>query len=211
MWLVCAAMSASAEEVHLSACLNGWTGAELEFFAEEEMVAVKPNFSQDVIPLLGATDARTVGPFRPPLPAMVPLWMAVQLKKQRRGELVCPPWLTVQSLDAWLEEERTQDSFSTPPIVAYAEVARVLLHYARDDLGADAPAIEERLGDIRDVRAAKIKKGLNLLNDDIGTYIKVRDERAACWQQQSAHAAIWALKLAPGVLSSHYACRCCCF
>jgi GINS complex subunit 2 len=147
-----------------------WSAAELEFLAEDEIVEVKPTFAQaDGVPLLGGT----IPPFQPPLPARVPLWMAIQMKKQRRCELVAPSWLSLASLDRWLEAESTEERFGTPPCQGFVEVARVLLTYARDDLGPQADLIEVRLRDIKDRRDAKMQAGLKLMNDDIGSFIKV--------------------------------------
>src|SRR4051812_33586543 len=83
-----------------------WSGAELEFLAEEEFIFIRPNFSQAAIPL---ALSKPVGPFKPPLPVEVPLWMALQLKKQRRCDVVCPSWLSVSRLEQWLEKESSQD------------------------------------------------------------------------------------------------------
>jgi len=147
-----------------------WSAAELEFLAEDEIVEVKPTFAQaDGVPLLGGT----IPPFQPPLPARVPLWMAIQMKKQRRCELVAPSWLSLASLDRWLEAESTEERFGNPPCQGFVEVARVLLTYARDDLGPQADLIEVRLRDIKDRRDAKMQAGLKLMNDDIGSFIKV--------------------------------------
>src|SRR5688500_2843569 len=128
---------ASFDEFTLSQNLSGWTGAELEFLAEESFVDIKPTFSSELIPLLGDNATHPVGPFRPPLPASVPLWMAVQIKKARTGEIVCPSWLTVSYLDDWLLREQNSDQFCVPPCDHFVEVARVLITYAREDLGAD--------------------------------------------------------------------------
>ena len=153
---------ASFDEFTLSQNLVGWTGAELEFLAEDSPVDIKPSFSSELIPLLGGN---AVGPFRPPLSAKVPLWMAVQIKKARTGEIVCPEWLTVPYLDDWLLREQNSDQFCEPPCDHFIEVARVLITYAREDLGADIVLVEDRLRSVCEHRQAKIERGFQSLSD----------------------------------------------
>ena len=168
----------SFEESNLRSILNGFTGSEMEFMCEEEFVSVIPNFSQDPIPLLGAS--QPIGPFKPPVPIQIPLWMAITLKKQRKVQIELPPWMRLDALTEWREQEKNIEAFVRPPIHSYIEVAKVLMHYARDDMergtgggGVSSKDIEERLGDIQDIRQAKIKKGLDLIGTDT-PYITVR-------------------------------------
>lgn len=54
---------------------------------------------------------------RPPQRADVPLWLALLLKKQRRANIVPPPWLHPSSLAEIIRRETKQDptAFSEPP------------------------------------------------------------------------------------------------
>lgn len=36
-----------------------------------------------------------VGPFQPPLPVEVPVWLSLIMKKNNKCTIVCPDWLTV--------------------------------------------------------------------------------------------------------------------
>lgn len=176
------------DDSHLTQLLDGFTGAELEFLAEESQVWVLPSFSAAALPLLGSSHG-PVGPFAPPLPARVPLWLAISLRKQRKATLLLPDWMSLERLSSWADAERASDAFVRPPVECYIEVARLLLHYAREDLGSamDTKAIEERLGDIQDIRQAKIKKGLNMIHDST-SFIKVgRFIRASSQLQRAAH------------------------
>lgn len=60
----------------------------------------------------GATPA-----LRPPHRAQLPLWLALLLKKQRRANIVPPPWLHSASLQDIVNHETTIDpaAFSPPP------------------------------------------------------------------------------------------------
>jgi len=157
--------SSSSEEHHLLSHLSGWTAGELEFLAEDCEVEVIPLASEASIPLLRYQGSgQEIGPFRPPLPATVPLWMAIQMKKQRRASLRPPAWMSVPYLNSWLEEESLGERFKSPPIRAFAEVARLILCYAREDVD-DAEEVEEKLRSIQEIRQSKIEKGLKLIND----------------------------------------------
>lgn len=169
------------DESHLRSILNGFTGAEMEFLCEDEIVDVVPSFSQEAIPLLGTDNA--IGPFQAAVPVSVPLWMAIALKKQVRATIVPPAWMQLDSLTEWRDDEKRSDAFVRPPSHAYIEIARVLLHYARDDIekGTSVPSkdLEERLGDIQDIRQAKIKKGLDQINTHTPFILVRRTERTA--------------------------------
>ncbi|KAK4184829.1 GINS complex protein-domain-containing protein [Podospora australis] len=91
----------------------GLTHAEVSFLAEMEMVTVVPRQRLDSIDLLsGKTPA-----LRPPHRADLPLWLALLLKKQRRANIVPPPWLHPASLSQIVHRETKEDpsAFSEPP------------------------------------------------------------------------------------------------
>ncbi|CAK7211611.1 DNA replication protein psf2 [Sporothrix curviconia] len=72
----------------------GLLPAEVAFLCEMEHVTVVPRQRLDSIPLLGgATPA-----LRPPHRAVLPLWLALLLKRQRRASIIAPPWLHPASL-----------------------------------------------------------------------------------------------------------------
>jgi len=56
-------------------------------------------------------------PLRPPARADLPLWLALLLKKQRRANIVPPPWLHPASLHDLIHRETKSDpeKFSAPP------------------------------------------------------------------------------------------------
>lgn len=75
---------------------------ELEFIGEKEEISVIPNFNFDAIHLISGT----VGPFRAGLPLVIPLWMAIHLKKQQKCRLVPPAWMDRDLLEDLKEEEK---------------------------------------------------------------------------------------------------------
>ncbi len=71
---------------------------ELEFFAEEEIITIVPNFEIDEnaghIQCIG----EQYGPFRPSMFVPVPLWMAIQLFKKQRCRIMSPEWMGKENL-----------------------------------------------------------------------------------------------------------------
>ncbi|KAF3061290.1 DNA replication complex GINS protein PSF2 [Daldinia childiae] len=91
----------------------GLVPTEVAFLCEMEMVTVVPRQRLESIPLLsGKTPA-----LRPPHRAQIPLWLAILLKKQRRANIVAPPWLYPDSLKDIIHYETNIDpvAFSPPP------------------------------------------------------------------------------------------------
>jgi GINS complex subunit 2 len=57
-----------------------------------------------------------IKPLNPPHRNNVPLWLALLLKRQRRANILPPPWLNTHSLTAILDHETDHDeTFSPPP------------------------------------------------------------------------------------------------
>lgn len=75
---------------------------EIEFLGEKEPVSIIPTFNNDVIHLISGD----VGPFRASLPVKVPLWMAVNLKKQQKCKIQPPDWMEVEKLEEIKENEK---------------------------------------------------------------------------------------------------------
>lgn len=69
---------------------------DIEFLGENTLVTVIPTFNSDVISLISGD----VGPFRASLPVLVPMWLAVNLKKQQKCKIQPPDWMDVETLEA---------------------------------------------------------------------------------------------------------------
>ncbi|KAK3688228.1 GINS complex protein-domain-containing protein [Podospora appendiculata] len=91
----------------------GLNHAEVAFLAEMEMVTVVPRQRLESINLLSGQTP----PLRPPHRAELPLWLALLLKKQRRANILPPPWLHPSSLAEIIHRETKEDpvTFSAPP------------------------------------------------------------------------------------------------
>ncbi|GKZ25151.1 DNA replication protein psf2 [Aspergillus brasiliensis] len=94
---------------------RGITPPEISFLAEMEMVTVLPRQRLEGLELLGGA----VSPLLPPRRTSLPLWLALLLKRQRRANILPPPWLHPESLELILEIETQNDeyqhAFSPPP------------------------------------------------------------------------------------------------
>ncbi|KAK3378941.1 GINS complex protein-domain-containing protein [Lasiosphaeria ovina] len=91
----------------------GLTHAEVAFLAEMEMVTIVPRQRLESMDLLSGQTP----PLRPPHRAQLPLWLALLLKKQRRANIVPPPWLHPASLSEIIHRETKENpqTFSPPP------------------------------------------------------------------------------------------------
>ncbi|RDA95043.1 hypothetical protein CP533_2150 [Ophiocordyceps camponoti-saundersi (nom. inval.)] len=90
---------------------SGLVPLEVAFLCEMELVTVVPRQRLDSISLLtGPTP-----PLRPPHRSSLPLWLALLLKKQRRANIVPPPWLHPDSLRDLVKYETTIDTTAWAP------------------------------------------------------------------------------------------------
>ncbi|CDS01328.1 related to PSF2-part of GINS, replication multiprotein complex [Sporisorium scitamineum] len=122
--------------------------------------------SVTIVPLTSIDRVRLLsgiyGPFRPPTPATVPLWVALHLKKRKKAIVVPPTWLTVDSLTETLKHETTQAGFSDLPHY-WIGVSQSLLSSAADDV-PNSNHVRALLKDIREARQSKILSGVPMIN-----------------------------------------------
>lgn len=121
-------------------------------------ITIVPLVSIDRVRLLGGL----YGPFRPPAPAVVPLWVAVYLKRRKKAILVPPPWLTAESLADTLKEESTSAGFASLPHY-WLGVAQTVLAEAAGDV-PNSTRVRALLKDIRQTRQSKILSGASMIN-----------------------------------------------
>ncbi|KAF7914571.1 uncharacterized protein EAF01_000977 [Botrytis porri] len=158
----------------------GLTPMEVAFLCEMEMVTVVPRQRLESLDLLGGKTT----PLRPPHRAPLPLWLALLLKRQRRANIIPPPWLHPHSLDRILKMETDNpESFTPPPPLDHStsstvsppflpsntadsepgylpyhwiDMGEILLEAASDDI-QDPDKVRELLRDLREVRMAKMR------------------------------------------------------
>ncbi|KAI8374557.1 uncharacterized protein BYT42DRAFT_594593 [Radiomyces spectabilis] len=145
---------------------TAFTPREIEFLAGNESIAIIPKYKLPRLDLIQVSMTRTahpVGPFRPPVRTVVPLWLALLMKKNQKCSIVPPDWLTVESLTKRLEEEENHPEFSALPF-HYMEMSQMILECASDDL-PNASEVRRLLKDLRETRQFKARKGLGELDD----------------------------------------------
>ncbi|KAI5836909.1 GINS complex protein-domain-containing protein [Morchella snyderi] len=140
------------------------TPSEIAFLAESEPITIIPRQRLDRLPLISGT----LPAFHPPQRATVPLWLALLLKRQRRCNIVPPPWLTPSSLDAALKREADSPFFSAAQLpFRWLETATLLLAAAPDDVGDD---VRVALRELREARQRKVREGVRAGGVE-GTYV----------------------------------------
>ncbi|KAK8865891.1 DNA replication complex GINS protein PSF2 [Kwoniella newhampshirensis] len=146
----------------------GLTPDELTFLAEEETIDIVPLFSMTRVRLLGGI----YGPFQPPSASRVPLWLALSLKRKRKCRIVPPEWLSVERLTGILKDEKENAEGFERLSTRFIETSKVLLDVASDDLSQPS-ILRSLLKDLREVRQAKIRIGLQSEGVMRGSYLQV--------------------------------------
>ncbi|KAF7546814.1 hypothetical protein G7Z17_g8151 [Cylindrodendrum hubeiense] len=91
---------------------TGLVPSEVSFLSEMELVTVVPRQRLESIDLLSGSTPT----LRPPYRSNLPLWLAILLKKQRRANIVPPPWLHPDSLrDVIFHETKVDPHHWAPP------------------------------------------------------------------------------------------------
>jgi len=134
----------------------------------------------------------TTPSLHPPHRTNIPLWLALLLKKQKRANIAPPPWLRPASLSHILdyETEHSKEAFSPPPKLPsltsnplsppflnsstveaqrdalpyhWLELGELLLQAAPDDF-EDVDQVRRLMRDLREVRMAKVRSGVDGLD-----------------------------------------------
>eukprot|EP00953_Heterococcus_sp_UTEX-ZZ885_P038718 19873-Heterococcus_DN1.PRE.1 len=144
-----------------ASALKHLTADELEFLAEDELVEIVPSESHKTLHLRG-----TYGPFIAGTVTVVPLWLAVMLKRRNnksvaasyasgvhhcyckyRASIACPDWMKVENLESIWRQEKRDEEFASLPF-HYLEISSLLLSVAPDDMGPDCDRMRTLLEDI---------------------------------------------------------------
>jgi len=190
----------------------GLLPAEVAFLCEMELINIIPRQRLEGLELLGGPTQ----PLIPPFPTPIPLWLALLLKRQKRANILPPPWLTPDSLSEILDTENMNpEAFSPAPRLPdstttssdltgsrngetkdyldtrnlemsnpflesntsgasasalpyhFLELSHLLLTNASDDI-EDADTVRRLIRDLREVRMAKLRKGISVLDAGAG-------------------------------------------
>ncbi|OSX73495.1 hypothetical protein BU14_0342s0016 [Porphyra umbilicalis] len=120
-------------------------------------ITITPSIGLPALPLLTASTP----PLRPGIPATVPLWLGLTLKKTRRAVLTPPPWLRAEALERAAAAERaTPDDALLPPVdEAFLEVAASVCAAAAEDV-PEVARVRRALDDYAGVRAGKVRRAV---------------------------------------------------
>lgn len=99
------------------------TISELEFLAEANEIEIVPNFKKNELNLI----CGTYGPFKPNKPVKVPLWLAIQFKKNKKCKVIPPIWLDINFLTMKAEDEKKNNSLQELPYYFF-EICQMLFH-----------------------------------------------------------------------------------
>ena len=105
---------------------------ENEFLAKETCILITSGVSHDVFDFISGR----FGPLEAGLPCKVPLWFALQLRRNGKCIIEIPEWLSVETLKSKVDEQKSAQAFVDIPYF-YVEIAQLLLTHAKDDF--DSP------------------------------------------------------------------------
>ena len=117
------------------------------------MITVIPNFMMDQVDFCSGR----FGPFSPPDPVSIPLWLAILLKESGRCKLVTPDWMNKDALQETLKNERENVEFQPLPF-HYKEIAKLLCRWRADV--PDCTEVERLLLELDSLRDEKIRRGV---------------------------------------------------
>ncbi|KAI5346419.1 hypothetical protein PRUPE_2G235900 [Prunus persica] len=147
-----------------------FSGEEVEFMAEDEMVEIVPNMRMEPLNML----CGDFGPFYPQMATQVPMWLAIALKKRGKCTIRPPEWMSVENLTQILEAEReSQAAFQVLPF-HYVEISSLLFDYASGDI-PDLYMVRSLINDIRDARFLKVESSLESFEDARSSAVKVKN------------------------------------
>merc|ERR1712199_29479 len=70
---------------------------EHEFYAEDELIEIIPNFSISNDGMVDLLSGR-FGPFRVNMRVTIPLWFALSLRREGRCTILIPQWMNIDNL-----------------------------------------------------------------------------------------------------------------
>lgn len=140
--------------------LKTFTPQELEYFAEQEIIQIIPNFREDSFNFVSGT----FGPFRPAKPVSVPLWLAVYLKIRNKCQVQLPKWVDYDFLVRIKQQEKeVPEEFSEELPYYYFEIAQLLFNNCADEF-AHLAKLKSIIEDIYELRKEKMLKLLKAID-----------------------------------------------
>lgn len=132
-------------------CVNS---AENEFLAEDYMISIMSGVNHIKLNFISGT----YGPFYASMPCKVPLWLAMTLRKRGKCTIIVPDWMSVQSLEKFISDEKNQATLGDLPFY-YVEIANLILNNARDDV-SQPDKTAALIQDLENIRMDRIRIGV---------------------------------------------------
>lgn len=124
-----------------------------EFLAEEELIEIIPNFKYNKQLNLISGD---FGPFQPSIPTKVPLWLALNLKRQHKCTVIIPKWVSelIKSNETQMGSDGKRKDLIQVPHEYWREILKLLESYCD---------LEPNCGDLIERREAILKASAHAL------------------------------------------------
>jgi GINS complex subunit 2 len=106
-----------------------FTASDSEFFAEETIVTITSAIDHPIFYFISGN----FGPLVAGLPCELPLWLAINLRRKQKCTIEIPQWMSVESLENFVEKERSEENFEQLPF-HYLEIAHLLLNFAKEEI-----------------------------------------------------------------------------
>lgn len=132
---------------------------DLEFFSQEVMITIVPNFTETAITLIRGK----FGPFIAQRPLEVPLWLACYLKSRGKCRLTIPVYYEEEYLSRKAEEEMSDKDGLTSLPENFFEIFLILSNKASDDF-YDSMKSKSLIEDIKQLRLSKLTNFIKQLS-----------------------------------------------
>lgn len=131
--------------------------AHNEFSAEDTIITIVPSINHPTLRFISGT----FGPLESGIPCLVPLWLAINLRKRGKCVIKIPQWLTITSLEETVNNEKSSNVLSQLPFY-YMEIAHLLLTHAVGDM-TEPERVSALLQDIENIRMDRLRYGISSL------------------------------------------------
>ena len=135
------------------------TSNKLKILAESTLINITPNFRGEKL----KTISGTFGPFKPNREISIPLWLAFQLKKNKKCRIRIPSFLDENNLKIVLDYEKDNPNSFYHLVPFFYEISNMLFNKAEDDF----LEIKKISGLVQDISTIRNEKIMNFLKNNV--------------------------------------------
>lgn len=132
-----------------------------EFIAEESLITIISGINHPALRFISGI----FGPLEAGLPCVLPLWLAITLRKKGKCTISLPQWLSVENLEKSISNERDENLLEPLPF-HYVEIAYLLLNHAKEDI-PNPDKISALLRDLESIRIDRLKIAIQSLTERV--------------------------------------------